>query len=204
MRFEQENSTTKKILDKFEFPIDETLDMYDYSVEKLNYEKGIISSKDIIKRNRNYYKYKLAGIIIHVGESTSVGHYFSFIREREYIGNKETKFGEWLEFDDGKVKKIDLNYVKENSFGGIIENENLARDIGAENYRRFVEQGGLYKQKTAYGLIYERIIPEEYSEIKNNKIFEFMSVNSLYTLSKKSNFEIISKNILSEETFTFL
>jgi hypothetical protein len=52
MRWSTDSAVPKKILDRYEFPIDdEILDMYDYSVENLNYKDGIVSESDVIRRN---------------------------------------------------------------------------------------------------------------------------------------------------------
>jgi hypothetical protein len=88
------------------------------------------------------------------------------------------------------VNLIDSDYVKENSFGGIADPNEIVLQMSEKDRRLFIDGGGLLKQKTAYGLVYERIIPIEYSEISNDKRFKFLSVNSLFSFSKKKCYEI--------------
>ena len=51
--------------------------------------------------------YILKGIIVHSGISPESGHYYSFLVHNE----------QWFEFNDQNIRKVDYEYVKQNSFG---------------------------------------------------------------------------------------
>lgn len=70
--FDFDSMSREKLNDYFEFPMD--LDMESYSQEGLEAEKE--------HKNKEYYSYKLRGIVIHTGTAES-GHYYS------YIGNND-------------------------------------------------------------------------------------------------------------------
>lgn len=82
----------KKIKHRFEFP--EEIDMNEFKDDELKRE---------IPHN-----YKLFGIFIHHGNDGLAGHYTVFLKDND----------QWTEFDDEHAKKIDWDYVKNNSFGG--------------------------------------------------------------------------------------
>jgi hypothetical protein len=58
--------------------------------------------------NNDEYEYILTGIVVHFGTSES-GHYY------DYICNAKNNI--WYEFNDKNIKQVNLNEVKEESFG---------------------------------------------------------------------------------------
>ena len=83
-----ENAKYRKINDYFEFR--EELDMEKYAL-KGDFEE-------------NYYKYRLRGVILHVGTVES-GHYYALIKQNE----------KWMKFDDEKISEV-VSFDQE-SFG---------------------------------------------------------------------------------------
>jgi hypothetical protein len=192
----------KKIMKKYEFPVgdDEILDMSKYSVEIDSSGK---EKKENFTHREEYYKYKLVGIIIHAGENISSGHYISFVREREYKEDGKVEFGRWIEFNDNRVKFVNVSYVKENSFGGEAEMNDFVKKMNENDKKRFLQSGGLYKSNTAYALIYERtkVIDPLDNDFNNNcKKFPFLSVNFFYYnyYFRKSQNEVLLNNLKSE------
>ena len=102
-----------KLNDKCEFPYE--LDMEPYTQEGLDaIEKrkdpefdGMIEAK----YPDEYYKYKLKGVVVHMGTADS-GHYYSFIKDR----TKEEDT--WYEFNDTVVKPFNLSRMEQEAFGG--------------------------------------------------------------------------------------
>lgn len=54
-----------------------------------------------MKYPKEYYEYRLTGIVIHTGTADS-GHYYSFIKDRE---QSETE--KWYEMNDHIVREFD-------------------------------------------------------------------------------------------------
>jgi hypothetical protein len=151
-------SSSEKVFNRFEFPVEEELDMSPY-----------IYNDD--SRNSPHNKYRLGGVVINSGETLSARHYYSFVRERNYspipssfisdmstCSNNQplfTKFGCWLEYDDEKVsKKLHSDMIR-TFFGGRIDGKD------EENLRQQnVPEGSAYwLTKSAFLLFYERIQP---------------------------------------------
>ena len=63
---------------------------------------------------REYYQYKLRGVLLHSGTSES-GHYTSLICDRY---NSEEK---WFEFNDSRVSPFNPEEMKNEAFGGQME-----------------------------------------------------------------------------------
>jgi len=146
-RFEQDWSAgflqLKKISDRMEFPFD--LDLKKYSKPVGGDVKG---SKKEEEKEDSYYKYRLAGILVHRGVFSS-GHYYSYIRTRGSSG----KDGVWNEFNDRSVTPMNPGDIPEKTFG-----QAAKRDGG---------YGNSYAP-TAFVLFYDRVseVKEEQNSIR--------------------------------------
>lgn len=138
-RFEYNFDTMQRVKcnDYCDFPM--TLDMEPYTQEGL---KRIEKQKEKEKRKREqqaagidpeegeedeapeekkypdeYYKYKLVGVVIHIGTADS-GHYYSLINDRQpHLRGKSSK-DMWYEFNDTRVTSFDSNDIPNEAFGG--------------------------------------------------------------------------------------
>jgi ubiquitin carboxyl-terminal hydrolase 34 len=90
-----------KINDHFAFPT--KIDMRPYQVEYLMDNPEEVA-EDV---------FELVGVLVHSGTAES-GHYYSFIRERPSMGEKDT----WVEFNDDSVSSWDPSLMEHATFGG--------------------------------------------------------------------------------------
>lgn len=102
-----------KLNDRCEFPFE--LDMEPYTQEGL---EAIEKRKDpeftdVIDpiHPPEYYKYKLKGVVVHMGTADS-GHYYSFIQDRTKLEDT------WYEFNDTVVRPFNISGMEEEAFGG--------------------------------------------------------------------------------------
>ncbi|EMR70596.1 putative ubiquitin carboxyl-terminal hydrolase protein [Eutypa lata UCREL1] len=115
-----------KINDYFAFPA--KIDMQPYTIEHLS---GIDSSESDV--------FELVGVLVHSG-TAETGHYYSFIRERPNLSDKEP----WVEFNDDMVTPWDPSSIESACFGGA-------------DFRPHFDAGGAYdKVYSAYMLFYQR------------------------------------------------
>lgn len=72
-----------------------------------------------LKRPKDYYEYKLKGVVVHTGTADS-GHYYSFIREHNSKpeGAKGEDGDRWYEFNDNIVRDFDFADLANECFGG--------------------------------------------------------------------------------------
>ena len=144
-----------KINSKLEFP--RLLNMKQFTLEGCS--NNIQETDEIYIKCNEYYEYYLTGIIVHVG-SADAGHYYSYINTiRDGDGNiakydpkDEEMNTSWLEFNDSKITKFDVNQLETECFGG-----NNEKFDGPATRGMFGKEGG-EKCKNAYMLIYERKI----------------------------------------------
>ena len=95
------------------------------------------------------YEYKLVGVVIHNGNA-EFGHYTSLINvNREDPNRKNIKEDLWLEFDDSRINKYNMDNFDSDCFGSIRENE-----FGAAGGFMGVD---LKTSKSAYILVYDKI-----------------------------------------------
>lgn len=112
-----------KVNDFFEFPME--LNMLDFTQEGLKRKEKIQKQKEEkgdenedtleiepLKYPKEYYEYKLTGIIVHTGTADS-GHYYSFIMDKEH-----PESGKWYEMNDHNVHEFDPNDIPQECFGG--------------------------------------------------------------------------------------
>jgi hypothetical protein len=92
---------------------------------------------------REHYKYRLQGIIIHMGGAQG-GHYWSYIRDRAT--------GQWNEFNDSRTSKFSPGDIEAKAFGG------PSAQGGGSAY---AEASGYDNSANAYMLVYEKVIPSQ-------------------------------------------
>eukprot|EP00612_Vaucheria_litorea_P000417 CAMPEP_0171455010 /NCGR_PEP_ID=MMETSP0945-20130129/2074_1 /TAXON_ID=109269 /ORGANISM="Vaucheria litorea, Strain CCMP2940" /LENGTH=1188 /DNA_ID=CAMNT_0011980161 /DNA_START=261 /DNA_END=3827 /DNA_ORIENTATION=+ len=106
----------------------------------LSAKEESVLQKSFLANNKGrlpgYYKYKLQGVLAHIGSAES-GHYYSFIRSDEN--------GTWLEINDKIVTPFDEANIPKECFGG-----SDASSDSKNNYSRT-------RNNNAYMLFYERI-----------------------------------------------
>ncbi|KAI9698068.1 MAG: hypothetical protein M1820_007576 [Bogoriella megaspora] len=124
--------TRHKVNDQFEFP--SRIDMSHYKLENLTNPEAP-KEEDI---------FELVGILVHSG-SAEMGHYYSYIRERQ----RPT----WVQFNDTNVSSFDPREIGSNCFGGPLSQTN--RDN---------------KHWSAYMLFYERasnVTAQSHQDLEN-------------------------------------
>jgi len=151
--FDFDRMVRVKVNDYCEFPLE--LDMLPYTQEGLvrreqaakrkqeAAEKGEDiqeeADKEPLNHPKEYYEYKLKGVVVHTGTADS-GHYYSFIKDYK------TEDGErWYEFNDHIVRDFDIADLANECFGG-------EEAFGGQGMMQMKTQ----KWRNAYLLIYER------------------------------------------------
>lgn len=153
-RFEINYETMQhsKINDRVSFPLEIKMDKYtDKNLERADLLKEMEEMnwtyEDLPEDKKRvydfsypeeYYTYSLRGVVVHMGEANS-GHYYSYI--------KDTKSGDWYEFNDTMVTPFDPKDLDEKAFGGEYSEE-------SKRFSRFKNLG--CKQYNGYLLLYER------------------------------------------------
>lgn len=176
--FDFETFNKVKINDFYEFP--EQIDMKPYTV----YQD--IPSDNI---EPEYFQYKLAGVIIHLGIADA-GHYYSLIQDR-YVESSNR----WVEFNDTNVKNFDSNHLANECFGFDERNEN-------SNYN-------LNRFKNAYILIYDRkkLFMEDHQTQNSEEIIisKPIKLNKelVQTFELENRSLIINKVLFNKELFGF-
>ena len=173
-RFEYNFDTMQRVKcnDYCEFPME--LDMEPYTQEGL---KRLEKQKEKEKRRREaeaageefeegeeeeppkkypdeYYKYKLAGVVIHIGTAES-GHYYSLINDRQPHLRGNSKADKWYEFNDTRVTPFEASDIPNEAFGGE-ETWTSSYYSTFSNYSMKSE-----KMRNGYLLLYERVNPWE-------------------------------------------
>ena len=107
-------------------------------------------------KNKEYYTYKLVGVVVHNGNAES-GHYYSYINSNrngnEYGENYlNTEKDNWVEFNDSNISQFAFSQLETECFGG--SSDDMQND--------YIEDGGDFakivcgRSKSAYMLVYER------------------------------------------------
>lgn len=156
--FDLDTFQNEKISTRLEFPVD--LDLYNYSYSKL----------EGVPQTGAFHKYRLTGVIIHVG-TAQFGHYYSHINIKRDLESREKgqRFDDkWLTFDDSVVREFDIKNLESEGFGGEVDFYRDDWGWGTSNSR------GTESSKSAYMLIYERNYktPLTLDLKSNNKIDE--------------------------------
>ena len=70
---------------------------------------------------KEYYEYKLVGVVVHSGTADS-GHYYSYIDTKRDPDNIKKYFDPseelWLEFNDSRIKDFKTKNIEQECFGG--------------------------------------------------------------------------------------
>lgn len=98
---------------------------------------------------KEYYQYRLAGVVVHVG-TAEIGHYYSYININRGENSNNTKNDKWLEFNDSTIKEFDLKNLEKETFGG-------AGGDSSDDYWGSWTKSGRENSKNAYILVYERV-----------------------------------------------
>lgn len=180
-----------------EFPLE--LDVEDYTQNaqiKREIHQKIPGAENLTIRNlpKEYFIYKLKGIILHLGTLDS-GHYYSVIHDNEQ--------NMWLEFNDCVIKIYDIKRLKDEAFG-------------SKNTGPCPPEEMLIRSNNSYILVYQRdlILPYETlrrMESKNSKILSKTILEDAEKYSQKLKKEMempiiytqsVSKKLIEEkETF---
>lgn len=191
-----------KVHKRFEFPM--FIDMYPYTAEAAEEKKqGSVTSSCTCM-------YELTGVVIHSGQSTG-GHYYAFVREE---GTRQ-----WLEINDGRVSRFDIDTIDEEAFGGDffedVEQQagnsgngnsvynTLAGvfgvDTGAEDSKKKINS----KLRSAFMLVYNRVDPR--SNLSTGIRYKAQIPNHLSEVVQEDNLHFFrSKYVFSDQYLVFV
>jgi len=170
--FDYDKMIRVKVNEYFEFPLEINMEPYTSEglskrekIQKAKEEKGEEEAQAIIdeiekepsKYPKEYYEYRLSGIVVHSGTADS-GHYYSFIKDRE---NPDS--GKWYEMNDSMVRDFDPKEIPAECFGG---------EDTFTSYNMMQMKSVRYRN--AYLLFYERktpvdVLDEEEKEAEKNQ-----------------------------------
>jgi len=104
-------------------------------------------------KEKEYYTYKLVGVLTHNGNAEA-GHYYSYINinRRSTNTNMNTENDHWLEFNDSIISEFAFSKLGVECFGGSMED--MGTGYMDENSEVAKLIGG--RSKSAYMLFYER------------------------------------------------
>ncbi|KAI8147916.1 hypothetical protein BJV82DRAFT_532031 [Fennellomyces sp. T-0311] len=116
--FDLERGYMRKVSERIQYP--EVLDMAPYVSDE---EKSKIKGKS---------KYRLYGVLVHLGHSCSSGHYYAFIKSSD---------GQWYMMDDEEVTKVTKKDVfREQAYMLFYANESASNQGGASNAKAAQEE----------------------------------------------------------------
>ena len=99
---------------------------------------------------KEYYQYKLVGVVVHIG-TAEVGHYYSYINVNRG-DNKAGANDKWHEFNDSTIKDFDVKTMEKECFGG------NSSDASDDTWG--LGKAGRETSKSAYMLVYERVVKD--------------------------------------------
>lgn len=150
--FSFETFMMEKLNGRFEF--EDELDMFPYTREgalAATAEEGAAEQEEEEEDEdkpkvlpREHYKYRLQGIVIHMGGAQG-GHYWSYIRDRAT--------GQWNEFNDSRTSKFDSSNIEGKAFGG--------PQAGGAGGGGNAYSSGYDNSANAYMLVYEKVVPSQ-------------------------------------------
>ncbi|UJR08730.1 hypothetical protein I4U23_012987 [Adineta vaga] len=204
--YDWERETPIKFNDYFEFPRE--LDMEPYTVQGLAKAEGspIVdeNSTDDQATSNDGTRYKLVGIIVHMGQANG-GHYYSFIQHNDESDDPNSS--QWYKFDDTDVSECKMN-----------DDEELrSQCFGGDHSTSPFDQSVMKRQRrwwNAYILFYEKISTNNVDPTQNleNDLaqLQIYDRNQRMPLSvqrsvRKQNIKFLHNRILfSQEYFLFI
>ena len=103
------------------------------------------------KHPKEYYEYRLVGIVVHTGTAES-GHYYSYINTNRGDPSKRKEKDKWLEFNDSHIRDFDVKNIESECFGG------ASADSTEDSWGW--GKVGRDNSKNAYILVYERVVKD--------------------------------------------
>eukprot|EP01117_Protostelium_nocturnum_P007975 TRINITY_DN2842_c0_g2_i10.p1 TRINITY_DN2842_c0_g2~~TRINITY_DN2842_c0_g2_i10.p1 ORF type:complete len:2789 (-),score=856.42 TRINITY_DN2842_c0_g2_i10:989-9238(-) len=194
--FDMELMRRVKVNDYFEFPT--TLDMEPFTLEGLTRRENNadLSKVPLSEEEMEAYTYELAGILVHEGTADG-GHYYSFIKEREFADGRQRR---WLHFNDSDVEYWDPKGIPNVGYGGITSANQWDPQLSKNVHRTFE------KMNNGYMLFYERVKPQKV----DNKRLDFSEESKvvpekLFNAIWNENMTfLMEKNIYDGNYFGFL
>lgn len=77
----------------------------------LPYTQEYLNNREESIRDKEFYEYRLKGVVIHAGSSDS-GHYYAFLEGDEFI-DEDNNAKKWYEFNDSYVSEFDKDNLPE-------------------------------------------------------------------------------------------
>ncbi|KAJ3428845.1 ubiquitin carboxyl-terminal hydrolase faf-x-related [Anaeramoeba flamelloides] len=156
-------------------------------------EKEGVEEEEEDKCPNECYKYRLTGVIIHLG-FTEAGHYYSFAMERE--NSKKDDELKWFKFDDRNVTKWDIGQLEDQCFGG-------TQKIFYRNSFGMIQQGIYSRRYSGYMLFYQRVdqIKEKKSQLSTSGLIGNDIFESIWNENKKF---FLRKNLFNNSYFKFM
>ncbi|KAJ3438455.1 ubiquitin carboxyl-terminal hydrolase faf-x-related [Anaeramoeba flamelloides] len=156
-------------------------------------EKEEVEEEEEDKCPNECYKYRLTGVIIHLG-FTEAGHYYSFAMERE--NSKKDDELKWFKFDDRNVTKWDISQLEDQCFGG-------TQKIFYRNSFGMIQQGMYSRRYSGYMLFYQRVdqIKEKKSQLSTSSLIGNDIFESIWNENKKF---FLRKNLFNNSYFKFM
>jgi len=190
--FDFDKMVRVKVNDYCQFPM--VLNMEPYTQEGLarreRNEKKKAEGEDeeldeTLKYPKDYYEFKLTGIVVHTGTADS-GHYYSFIKDRHTPEGQQEK---WYEFNDHIVREFDPADIPAECFGG--EDQSFS-STSIMNMRTM-------KWRNAYLLFYERVMQddvEEDEEPREVKDVEMVNTTGGTTAPSQQAYEKMDSSVI--------
>ena len=148
--FDMETLMNIKIASRFEFKKEMNLKDFIYVEPK---EKKDGEEEDLDNKTKEAkeeedpqdYEYKLAGVVIHRGNA-EFGHYTSLINVNRKDPNRNIDEDLWLDFDDSRVTKFNMENFEEECFGA--EDKEISATFPTMDHNI---------SKSAYILVYDKV-----------------------------------------------
>lgn len=131
--------------------------------ESESIDEGIGKEENIEEKDKDYYTYRLGGVLIHEG-TADFGHYYSYINtnrgDTRGQGKGLSEKDKWLEYNDSTIRSFNLKTLESECFGG--ETTEASEDYWTWG------KSGRENSKNAYILVYERVIKDPLKLVVTN------------------------------------